>query len=319
MAENDFNYSSPNLAAGSGIAEAMVAAGFIEHNGVNTPKVEAGVAVYDKEHAILFEKDFEYGREYVTYNGIYYIEYRAEHADEAQKFIDENGAIGTNLIYHTKRGPGNSTLFSFNKVNSRIKYTQLGVNLTDLRNAYDNSNDLTDVLDGTNTIITKADVKYFMFNTLEDYEDDIQAKEDELAFNGNPNNLPDYYIGAANSDDNVGFYVDLSGRLRASYDSFLLHRATKLIEDLKAFAKPDQYLVGRLPSGTVQFVLSRELTEMFKQKYGSYSVLAIRWNDIKAPKEKADNVEFEKVLDIKTKTLLDAEDVFGFKKKQKRD
>lgn len=320
MAENDLNYSAPNVAQGSGIAEALITAGFIEKDGTNTPKIENDVEqAYKKENAILFEKEHKYGREYVTYNGIYHIEFRAEHADEAQKFIDENGAIGTDLIYHTKRGKGGSTLFSFNKANSRVKYTQLGINLTELREAYDGSNDLTDVLDGTNTVIPLPDVKYFMFNTLEDYENEKQANDDVLAFNSNPANLPDYYIGTVTSDDNVGFYVDLSGRLRASYDSFLLHRATKLLQDLKEYAKPEEYQVGRLPSGTIMFVLSKDLTDRFKEKFGSYTVLAIRWNDVKAPKQKAEDMNFEKVLDIKTKTLLDAEDVFGFKKKPNRD
>lgn len=323
MAENLYNHGDPSISFSGGTVEELIRRGLLVRDGNNTPRSENANFVFStdnpeldqsEEMIVLWSQPFEYGTNYITLNGLLNKVFDQAHYEKGLEYLKAHGLHGDNIIKGHRAGVNNTNIYTLDRTSSILHARELGVDLETLISEYLALSNLDDQFKDITKVIPLEDTTRFMFQTLTEYEDEVQSNLDMKVFSSDPGNLPDYYIGAKLTDDNIGFYIDLGGRLRASYDSFVLYRASRLILDLLEFANnEDEYVVGRLPSGTVQFVLEKPLVDRLLRKFGSYNVLVLRWNNATATTESLNGIHFERIVDVKTRKLYNAVDVFGYK------
>lgn len=373
MPDNGYNYSSPNLAAGSGVAEELMRNGFIANpEGVHTPRTEGdatetteaeqpqvaetqsgqsaetateskvtssssetsntGMDNYEliddnnpetnpdvpvpkankvvKDEVVLYEQTTLTGRTFLRYDGHWGVEFDEGNEEEARQFMR---AHSSNIYRHLNvKG---KTVYLLNETQSQVEYTQADVDIVRLREEYDNNAvDITPYFEEAEVkTLSAQNVEYFLLNTLEDKANEKEFLANAQFFTKDVYNLPYTYFGHE-SDEDVGFYLDYAGNIRATYDHQYIGRAKPLIKDLLFFGKPEDYAIARLPTGTIQFVIREPLVSTLLKERNGHNNLAFTYN---AKKEKEvefteDELKvFERVLDLSSNTLMSITNVFG--------
>lgn len=338
MAENNYNYDNPTLSS-PGSVENLVREGKIaDPEGKHQPKTpgkkrepipstlkledlpkDQEINNFDKRKVIVYEERTDVGREFITYEGYWYVEFLRGYEEQAKAWLKAKLAAGEGHV--TKYERKGRTLFEYVLADSRKELDKRNLTLDQLRKDYDDAEDITAYFKDIPRDVSVDNVEYFLLNDLSQYEADAQLKADLKYFTSDGSNLADTYIGGSLSNGDIGFYYDRGGRLRATYDPVFLYRAKALIEDLITYGSPDQYVMGYFRHGVVQFVIEKDLVEKLIQVYGTEDTLVLRWNnvDTDAPHFKmGDYPGFEDVLDIHSKQYLSSDAIFEFTKEKEK-
>lgn len=376
MPDNGYNYSSANLAAGSGVAEELMRNGFIANpEGVHNPRTDNETAETNevnettqeqpvvseqpsesvsespvettstpattstteldnyelvddnnpetnpdipvpkankivKDEVVLYEQATLTGKVFLRYDGHWGVEFDAGNEEEARQFMRTHSSN----IYRHLNVKG-KTIYILNETQSQVEYTKADVDIVRLREEYDNNAvDITPYFEEIEgKTLSEKNVEYFLLNTLEDKENEKEFLENAQFFTKDVYNLPYTYFGIE-SDEDVGFYLDYAGNIRATYDHQYIGRAKPLIKDLLFFGKPEDYAIARLPTDTIQFVIREPLVSKLLKERNGHNNLAFTYN---SKKEKAvdfteDELKvFERVLDLSSNTLMSITNVFG--------
>lgn len=278
----------------------------------DTPKDQV-ITDYDRLDTIIWEAPTDHGREFLTYRGVWYVEFLKPYRNESIAFRDAKIKEGITDFKSVERK--NRYLFSFNGNYTQNELTKRGLDITELREKYNHSEELTPYFTDMDRTLNPEYEKYLLTNRIEDLLVNESIKHDLKYFNNDISNYADYYFGTTTNHD-IGFYWDKGGRIRASYDPYYKFRAGPIMQDLLAYGTPEQYVVARFPSGMVQFVIDKDLSNNLVKVYGSEDKLARRWNNTNTVYTKGFVFEipvgFEEVLDISTEMYIDSKSVFGF-------
>lgn len=278
----------------------------------NTP-TEQVIAGYDRLDSIIWEAPTEYGREFLTYRGTWYVEFLKPYRNESIAFRDAKVKAGITEFKSVERK--SRYLFIFSDSLSQEEIKKRGLDIAELRGSYNTSEEITPYFTDMDRDVNPEYEKYLLTNTLEDLLTSESIKHDLQYFTKDPSNYADYYFGATTNHD-IGFYRDKGKRIRASYDPYYTFRAGPIMQDLLAYGKPEQYVVARFPSGLIQFVIDQDLSDALVKVYGSEDKLAKRWNDVRTVYTEGFTFEipvgFEEVLDISTEEYVNAKPLFGF-------
>lgn len=325
--DNQYNYDN-NVLSGPGTVENLVRSGLIvDPNFVMQPRtggIEAitivdapttGPVVYDKRKSLLHEIHTDFGREYLNYSGTWCVEFVEGNKEKAEAY--RNSLFEKNIFnFIEKDSSSGSYIIELPSTLSNEKIAEHSLDLAALREVYDNAEEITPYFEKSPKIISAVDVGYFLVNDIKQYEEDRAAAVDMKLFDANDvNNQPAMFFGGHLTGQDIGFYIDKGGRLRATYDMNMLFRSKPLLDDLIAYGKPEDYMAATYPSGTVQFVASKSLTDKLLKAFNTHEALAKRYNDeSKMFKDFTPGTypEFEDVLDVTTGKFHSANDLFGY-------
>lgn len=334
---NTYNYDNNSL-SGPGTTEALVRQGYIANEaGLHTPRntnvayktarinsIPSSLDVtklpenqvingFDKRKVIIWETKTPTGRELLSYDGYYYIEILKGFDLEAQLWA-ENRIKSGDTNFQRREGKGRY-LFILSTEASRTEYTNRGLDLNQLRNVYDGAEDLTPYFTDMDRAIPGQSSTYFLRNTLEDFETQLQVSNHMRYYTKEHHNLIKYYFGGAKNTPDVGFFRDMGGRIRVSYDTHMLSRSEPLVKDLLEHADPEQYVISRFKNGMIQFVLNKDLADALVDKFGNEQTLANRWNNDRVVFTGDFNValysQLENAVDLETGHLVSPQYLFG--------
>lgn len=282
---------------------------------VNLPEPQK-IPDFDKRKVLIWETRTQYGREYLTYDGTWVVEYLGGYREEALEYRVARMANDETKDTIEREFPDGGMLFEFSKEDSQVEYTRRGLDLALLRNNYDNVQEITPEFTEMKRDVKGDTTAYFLVHTLKEHEEEVQSAADMKLFDANDDkNNPLFFFGGRLTGQDIGFYIDKGNRLRATYDPSALFRSKPLLDDLIAHGTPDDYVAATYPTGTVQFVVSRSLTEKLLAKFsGSHDALARRYNDeTRTYKDfkPSDYPQFEDTLDVETGQFKSASETFG--------
>lgn len=325
--ENTYNYDNHGLAS-SGAVEHLVRNGMIEDtDGTHQPRTPANglppvttleggspKQPFVKADAPIYELSSKTGREYLTYGGIWVVEFFKDQEAAKTKLVSELNYEGK--VTFTEKQDDTTYKVIYNEASSQAEYAKRGLDLDALRQAYDNAEDISALFDTIPRNIEAAIGSYFLRKPLEEFERDENLHNDVKYFTASVENYANLYFGGRLTGSDIGFYYDNAGRMRASYDPHYLFKADPLLQDLLRYGHPEQYVVGRYPSGMVQFVIEPELAKLLVDTYGSEDALAKRWNDSKIVYSPSFNMgnypTFEKTLNVESSEYVSSDSIFGF-------
>lgn len=335
MSDNNINYSNNNL-AGGGFTEAAVNAGYIANtDGSHTPRTDTSyisamdmfneslpesqrIIGYDKPSIAIWEQLNDTGRIYVGYDGLYRVEFLPGHRKAALAWKSNYILTTKDSSFKEDETESGRITYILTRTKSEPFITELGLDVEALKTAYDASTELTPSFTNLNHVVPSDVSTYLLTESLDVLKREQQAKADYKLFSDDISNYVDKYFGGERTGTDIGFYIDKSGRIRATYDSFAVYRGKQLVDDLLEFSDDDdtQYAVGYLArTGSIQFVLSKELSAKFLDEFGSYDMLSRRWNNTELKPTNfnpGESVVFEAIVNIEDGTLLDANTIFGF-------
>lgn len=271
---------------------------------------------FDRHKSIIWEERTPTGRQFMTYNGKWWVEFLKGFRTEAIQWRDQKiKAKETTFKEFERKG---RYLFELDGEKSKIEIARRNLNVVDERNRYDSEEtvDITPYFTDVKRDIDNEVVEYLLLNPLKKLEEERQIASDMLYFSRDPSNYVDYHFGNDRTGTDIGFYRDRGGRIRASYDPQFIFRSAPLLEDLLQLGAPDEYVVGRFHTGMIQFVISVELSKRLVKQYGSEEALAIRWNNTKTKLTEdfdfGNYPTFEQVLDVTTSEFIPASQIFQF-------
>lgn len=289
---------------------------------VNLPADQTPPA-FDKRKVLVWETRTEYGREYLTYDGTWHVEYLGGYRVEALAYRDVRMANADTSDTVERELADGGFIFEFSAEDSQTEYTRRGLDLTALRNVYDSIEEATPYFTDSPRTVAGDTTGYFLIHTLKEHEETIQSGLDMTLFDAkDETNSPLYFFGGRLTGQDIGFYIDKGNRLRATYDPSTLFRSKPLLDDLVQHGKPEDYVAATYPTGTVQIVVSAALTEKLLTKYaGSHDTLARRYNDeTRTYKDfkPSDYPEFEDTLDVTTGQFKSASETFGISTEEEK-
>lgn len=334
---NNYNYENHTLASGSP-TEHLVREGYLENeSGLHTPRTMMNLSAddlieYDEEGEVIRSFEYEpaenaiweriepYGRHYIGYDGLYRVEFLPGYQEEALTYRRELAFERNIRDFIEEETTSHRITYTFNKETTARLLTDTGLDIDSLRNQFDSVSENPLSVTAMKENVAGETIAPLMDMDLETFLKRRQAMEDNRLFTSLKENQVDRYFGGQNTGVDVGFYTDKSGRIRATYDAFMIYRSKPLVEDLLNYAEENEYAVGYFPNTkAIQFVLSKPLSERFIERYFSYSNLATRWNNKNTTPSNFDPTKlgvFESIINVDTKALIDAVDIFGFTAKE---
>lgn len=273
------------------------------------------ISAFDKRKVIVWEEKTDTGRQFVTYDGKWWVEFLKGYHNEAIAWRDQKIKLNeTTFKEYERKG---RWLFEFDANRSNEELQRRGINILEERKRYDSvdTQEITPYFTEISRTVDKEVSEYLLLNPLAKLEQDRELASGMLYFSRDPSNYVSYHFGKDRTGTDVGFYRDRGNRIRASYDPQFIFRSKPLMEDLLEFGVADEYVVGRFHTGMIQFVLSEALSDRLVKKYGTEEFLAMRWNNAKL---KLDGFEFgnyptfENVINVETSEFIPSSVIFEF-------
>lgn len=272
---------------------------------------------FDRRYQITFEQHPEGYREFVTYDGIVWIEFLKGQEEQAKRW--NRNRILSGKTTHQEEIRKGRILFKLSRADSEARLNEVGLSAADLRQKYDTAEEITPYFTGIPRQVDGEKTKFFITETLETFKLNTRLKADLEVFDNRAENFVKYYIGlpdvyGTNVDD-IGFYRDYGDRIRASYDPNMIHKVKPLLQDLINFTtgvgeENEEYVVGLLPNGMLQFVISKDLSNRLVKHYGGETQLVARWNDpYMSPKgfNMKDFKQFEEILVVAERIYVNSD------------
>lgn len=329
---NTYTYNNNNLSGGPTTASTLSRNGSIDDpTGLYRPgntgnvlpssldvvslKSDQVIPNFDKRFVPVWTNLLDNGaaREYVTYNGEFYVEYLEGNTALASEW-EKNRQASNQTDYAVTEGENSSIVFKLNAEDSKAELTKRHLDLSALVKAYDDAEDITPIFTDMDRLIDSKRSANLLTSTLDQYNSDVELEENLALFDNNdPLTMARYYFGSSTHDD-VAFYMDHRDCIRIGYDYTMLYRSRPLVEDLLKYATPDQYALGVYPNGTHTYVLQPELSQAFLRRLGGEERFALRYNRDDATPSQFDPTvfsEFEKTVDVANKRLFSSTLLFG--------
>lgn len=271
---------------------------------------------FDKRKVIIWEEKTDSGRQFLTYDGKWWVEFLRGYHVEAIAWRDQRIKLQeTTFKEYERKG---RWLFELDAEKSKFEVDRRGLNIIKERERYDSDDttEITPYFTDMKRDVDKEVSEYLLLYPLKNLEKDRDLASGMIFFSRDPSNYVSYHFGKDRTGVDVGFYRDRGNRIRASYDPQFIFRSKPLIEDLLEFGVADEYAVGRFHTGMIQFVIDEKLSERLVAKYGSEEFLAMRWNNTKT--KHADNFvfgnypTFENVIDVETAEFIPSSVIFEF-------
>lgn len=330
MTINNVDYSS-SLNDGVGTREALTRAGYLDTlDGARTPKTDNPKAselpenlpaeqafdpeTFKKDDMIVWQELISGGRQYVTYGGIWYVDFLAGNRAEAEAWRTARLNAGERDFYENEY-PDGILQFKLNKKDSEQMLASRSLRLGELRTNFDNATEISPYFAEIPRYIPAEVSSYLTYHSIEELEKDQQLQKDLLRFDDQVyTNRPQRMLVNNYNPEDVSFYYDVAGNFRAAYDPHMLYLARPLLTDLVQYAQPEEYCLARYPSGTVHFVLMPELIKRLLEVHKSEIVLVKRYNNVNTnpgnPVEEFPEV-FENAINLETKGFVSTRTLFG--------
>lgn len=333
MADNQYNYSDSSLSGSSSHAERLVAdnlandpeklhqprttvvdPGLIPSTvDANTLPAEQVIKNFDARKSYVWEVATEYGREGLTYSGIYIIEFTQGNEAQAKAWRLNRLNSGDNTFReYLRKG---SMMFELSDIKTKEEMERRGLDLDTLRKAYTSAVEITPYFKDIERDISKADSTFLIKYSLEELIDEKQANKDLSFFTNTVGNQPARYFGEEYTGGDIGFYYDNAGNMRISYDPIYIYKSRPLLTDLTTLLQPDDYVVARYPTGMIQFVIVKDAAAKLVEEHKTELALTVAYNN---PRLLPDNFVFgdfpgfEKTLELSKGVLVDSNTIFGF-------
>lgn len=332
MTDNNYNYANPTLAAGGSPTEHLILNGSLPNNeeGSHTPRLLAEDMLasdstetyvrsldYDEDDVAIWEQLQAYGRIYFTKEGLFRFEFLPGWKEEAKR-VKKDYIIGELEVrnFREEESPSHRITIQLPREASDRMAELYSVDLQNAKALAESARDISPEINAVDNVMDKETTASLMLRPIDEFLRHRQASEDADLFVAKEANYVKFYFGGDLTGSDVGFYIDRSDRIRATYDSFMLYRSKALVEDLLAEASEEEYAVGYFPkTKAIQFVLSAELHQRLLEKYISLTNLAKRWNNTQLHADDFDPAKvgmFESVINVESFELMDSVDLLSF-------
>ena len=327
---NTYNYDNQVL-SGPGTVENLVRRNMIaDPEGIHQPRTGGNFTPenlapkategYNKAEAPVYEVQTDKGRQYLTYGGIWIVEFFKENTVDKVQFLANLDYEGT--VTYTEDTDPTIYRIRYDAASSQAERTKRNLDITTLRTKYNEAEDIGPEFTKLPRKVESSLPPYFIRYPLDKFEEDERQINDLKYFSNDPSNYARVYFGGRLTGTDIGFYYDNSDNIRASYDPHYLFKASPLLDDLLKYGTPEQYVVGRYPSGMVQFVINKDLAKVLLDAYITEDNLAARWNDAKikyTPNFNMGNYPtFEETLDVESGKYISSDSIFEFTTEQEK-